>query len=139
MLGEKDILLPRNVIPKHYFLRLLPRILEERGNPPIHGYMQVLVVCFADTQQIAFHAANLVNIDLNTVRIWDAVSKERFVVNNITRDHEREWAILHIRRKAITQGAFYVIEMNFTSILHEHSTFPAGFFRIKFEDAGESK
>lgn len=138
-LSEKDIRLPRNVSPKHYFLKLLPRILDEQPNPPIHGYMQVLVVCLNETREIVFHASNLVAVDLNTVRIWDAGSKERYVVTNITRDHQREWLTFHLRRKAITKGAFYVIEMDFNSVVHEQSTLPAGLFRIKYDDAGKSK
>lgn len=129
--------LSRNLIPRHYTLRLLPHVLDESDNAMVDGFVQIDVRCTQDTRQIVLHAVD-VRVNLESIKVYDRASRERFFVQNITQDVENQFVILHIRRKYLVKGANYVIAMNFISRLNSQDK-PRGFYRLKYMEAGQPR
>lgn len=129
--------LSRNLIPRHYTLRLLPHVLDESENAIIDGFVQIDVRCTKDTRQIVLNADD-VRVNLESIKVYDRASRERFSVENITQDVDNQFVILHLRRKTLIKGANYVIAMNFISQLNSQEK-SRGFYRLKYTEAGQPR
>lgn len=131
---DTGVRLPRHLIPRHYTVRLLPHVLDEKENATLDGSVQIDVRCIQDTPQIFLHAVGI-RVNLESIKVYDRGSKERFFVQNITEDVDNQFVILHIRRKYLVKGANYVLAMNFIGRLNnqDHSR---GFYRLRYMEAG---
>lgn len=134
---DTGVRLPRHLIPRHYTVRLLPHVLDEKENATLDGSVQIDVRCIQDTPQIFLHAVGI-RVNLESIKVYDRGSKERFFVQNITEDVDNQFVILHIRRKYLVKGANYVLAMNFIGRLNnqDHSR---GFYRLRYMEAGRPR
>lgn len=134
---DTGVRLPRHLIPRHYTVRLLPHLLDEKENGTLDGSVQIDIHCVQDTPQIVLHAVDI-RLNLQSIKLFDRGSKERFFVQNITEDIDNQFVILHIRRKSLVKGANYVLAMNFIGRLnnHDHSR---GFYRLRYMEAGRPR
>ncbi len=62
----QDVRLPRNVLPHHYYVRLLP--ILQRGNFTVFGRVAIDVECAEETDRIVLHSAAIV-VDLKSVQV----------------------------------------------------------------------
>ena len=62
----KNIRLPRNLLPRHYDIRLLPII--EKGNFSIYGDVSIDLECKAETDRIVLHSADI-TVDAASVKV----------------------------------------------------------------------
>lgn len=133
---NENFRLPRNLVPRHYALRLLPKILDG-DNATVHGFVQIDVNCAQTTQKIIMHAVDI-NVILDSVKIYDRASREQFPVQNITEDPVNQFLIFHLRRKSLTKGANYVMAMNFVSRLNNEVR-TRGFYRLNYVEEGQPR
>lgn len=133
----RDIRLPRHFVPRHYALHLLPNVHDQSANATVEGFVQIDVQCLENTRQIVLHAVDI-QVNLESIKVYDRASRERFFVQNMTEDTENQFLILHVRRKDLVKGANYVIAMRFTSLLRGQDR-PRGFYRIKYMEDGQPR
>lgn len=62
----QDVRLPRNVLPHHYYVRLLP--ILQKGNFTVFGRVAIDVECKQETDRIVLHSAAIV-VDLKSVQV----------------------------------------------------------------------
>ena len=62
----RNVRLPRNVLPRHYDIRLLPII--EKGNFSIYGDISINLECKAETDRIILHSADI-TVDAASVKV----------------------------------------------------------------------
>lgn len=63
----QNIRLPRNVLPWHYDVRLLPVL--KRGNFTVLGHVSIQVECQNATDRIVLHSAEI-DVDRYSVQVW---------------------------------------------------------------------
>lgn len=67
-----NVRLPRNVLPRHYDVRLFP--ILETGNLTILGQVAIDVECTEDTDRIVLHSAEL-TVNLENVQVYTRLNK----------------------------------------------------------------
>ena len=65
--SKSDVRLSRNVLPRHYNVRLLP--ILRKGNFTVFGRVAIDVECMEETDRIVLHSAAIV-VDLKSVQVW---------------------------------------------------------------------
>lgn len=133
---NENFRLPRYLVPRHYALQLLPRILDG-DNATVYGFVQIDVNCVQTTKQIVLHAVDI-EVELESVKVFDRASKERFPIQNITKDTSNQFLIFNLRRKALVKGANYVMAMKFISRLNNEAR-TRGFYRLNYVEEGRPR
>lgn len=121
--------LPRDLIPHHYSIRLLPLIYSDDGL--IKGSVRILVSCVRNTDRIILHALDL-KIDRKSVKIACQNCKERLQVNRIGTNAEKQFVTIYLKHSKLKKGATYSVSMNFTTYFQEESRPSPGFYRLNY-------
>ena len=129
----ENIRLPRDVLPHHYDVRLLP--ILETGNFSILGRVSVDIECKEVTDRIVLHSVDIV-VDPKSVQLIHKVNQAHALsVSGIDYDTKLEFLIVRLDHK-LTKGSNYTLSMDFLGNLTDRLK---GFYRSNYKEDGETK
>jgi len=129
----ENIRLPRDVLPHHYDVRLLP--ILETGNFSILGRVSVDIECKEVTDRIVLHSVDIV-VDPKSVQLIHKVNQAHALsVSGIDYDTKLEFLIVRLDHK-LTKGSNYTLSMDFVGNLTDRLK---GFYRSNYKEDGETK
>ena len=155
--SDKNVRLPRAVLPRHYDVRLFPVL--EKGNFTIPGRVSIDLECKEETDRIVLHSADIV-VEPKSVRVrlsngvefillhWlmefafqvmDRSTKKLLMVDGIDYDKEMEFLVVRLCPKhkvKLAKGTNYTLSMNFIGNLTDQLR---GLYRSTYKEDGVDK
>lgn len=158
-----DVRLPRNLLPLHYDIRLLPWM--EEGNFTTDGFIQILLECVKTTNKIVLHSTDI-EIDRTSVQVIKhiiicvyihitnffpstlkmptlfhqivnaAENHDVIEIDRFEEDTDRQFFIIHLKSFNLLPGCRYNISMDFVGSLNDQQR---GFYRDSYIENGEKK
>lgn len=125
-----NLRLPTYVKPVRYYLKITPYIYE--GNFTFDGEVSIVLTALNETEQIVFHAVDLV---LHDVKFYGNEDGKQVIVTRRTEDPETHFQIVYLA-EMLEIGKQYVLNISYTGILNDNLH---GFYRSSYEDKGEKR
>lgn len=147
----QNIRLPRNFLPWHYDIRLLPVL--EKGNFTVLGRVAIDIECRNITDRIVLHSADII-VHRNSVQVSHSFNtfiyagnfkcfkqviehgrteNAQLLVDGIEYDPAAEFVIIRLNSESQIKLANYTLSMNFEAKLTNSSV---GFFRSAYMEDG---
>lgn len=138
--NNKNVRLPRAVLPVRYDVRLFPVL--EKGNFSILGQVSIDLECQMETDRIVLHSADIV-VDPKSVKVIEqgkSGGKTLMVASDgIHYDIEMEFLVIRLcpkHKDKLVKGANYTLSMNYVGNLTDQLR---GLYRSTYKEDGVEK
>ncbi|EFX67104.1 hypothetical protein DAPPUDRAFT_302210 [Daphnia pulex] len=140
MAGNKNVRLPRAVLPSRYDVRLFPVL--EKGNFSILGHVSIDLQCQMETDRIVLHSADIV-VDPKSVKVFEQGNKPGKTLmvasDGIHYDTDMEFLVIRLcpkHKDKLAKGANYTLSMNYVGNLTDQLR---GLYRSTYKEDGVEK